>query len=155
VGFTITTGKEVGNKRFLIETRLNRVGLKQLSRCRLRIFLHLPAWIRTPCCRTIGLEKNRIQLWYTIVISSSLRAVSMHSTQTWRRWSEAQGCIKETRETVMRHLLFIIMGLLFRRHQQVNGETDFLGFEAFTRPNSTNDDSPSFSPAEKAIRKAA
>ncbi len=55
----------------------------------------------------------------------------------------------------MRHLLFFIMGLLFRRHQQANGETDFLGFEAFTRPNSTNGDSAAFSPAEKALRKAA
>lgn len=54
----------------------------------------------------------------------------------------------------MRHLLFIL-GLLFRRHQHANGETDFLGFEAFARPNSMNDDSPSVSPAEKVIRKAA
>lgn len=55
----------------------------------------------------------------------------------------------------MRHLLFIL-GLLFRRHERVHGETDFLGFEAFTtRPNGTNDSSTTSSPADKAIRKAA
>ena len=54
----------------------------------------------------------------------------------------------------MRYLLFIL-GLLFRLHQRVNGETDFLGFEAFTRPNGTNDVSSTSSPADKAIRKMA
>lgn len=55
----------------------------------------------------------------------------------------------------MRHLLYIL-GLLFRRHDRVNGETDFLGFEAFTtRPNGTNDSSTTSSLAEKTIRKAA
>ena len=54
----------------------------------------------------------------------------------------------------MRHLLFIL-GLLFRRRERVHGETDFLGFEAFTtRPNGTNDSSTTASPPDKAIRKA-
>jgi len=35
------------------------------------------------------------------------------------------------------------------------GETDFLGFEAFTRPNATNDSSTTSSPADKAFRQAA
>lgn len=54
----------------------------------------------------------------------------------------------------MRYLSFIL-GLLFRRHGRAQGETDFLGFEAFTRPIVTNDSSTVFSPADKAIRKMA
>ncbi|MGE5174189.1 MAG: hypothetical protein ACM3MD_10220 [Betaproteobacteria bacterium] len=55
----------------------------------------------------------------------------------------------------MKHLLFIL-GLLFRRSKRVSDETDFLGFEVFTRPTGTNDDSTISSPdADKLIRKAA
>ncbi len=54
----------------------------------------------------------------------------------------------------MRYLLFLL-GLLFRRHERVHGETDFLGFEAFTRPNGADDSSTTSSPADKAIQKAA
>ena len=54
----------------------------------------------------------------------------------------------------MKHL-FVILGLLFRRHECVHGDSEFLGFEAFTRPIGTDDSSPVPSPAEKAIRKAA
>ena len=54
----------------------------------------------------------------------------------------------------MRHFFFIL-GLLFRRNERVHGETDFLGFEAFTRPIGTNDSSTASSPADKALRKTA
>ena len=55
----------------------------------------------------------------------------------------------------MKHLLFIL-GLLFRRSKSVRDETDFLGFEAFTRPTGTNDGTVLSSPdAAKLIQKAA
>ncbi len=49
----------------------------------------------------------------------------------------------------MRRLLFFL-GLLIRRQQRVNGETDFLGYEAFTRPTGTNESTTIF-PAGKAV----
>ncbi len=48
----------------------------------------------------------------------------------------------------MRRLLFFL-GLLIRRQQHVNGETDFLGYEAFPWPTGTNG-STKISPADKA-----
>ncbi len=54
----------------------------------------------------------------------------------------------------MRYLLFLL-GLLFRRRERAHGETDFLGFEAFTRPNGMDNSSTASSPADKAIQKAA
>jgi hypothetical protein len=61
--------------------------------------------------------------------------------------------VRETEEATMRYLLFIL-GLLFRRRERVHGETDFLGFEAFTaRPNGKNDGSTTASSPDKAIRK--
>lgn len=55
----------------------------------------------------------------------------------------------------MRLFLFIV-GLLFRRFERVHGEMDFLGFEAYTRPNETNgSSSPSTPPADKEYLKAA
>jgi hypothetical protein len=52
----------------------------------------------------------------------------------------------------MRHIFFILE-LLFRRHERVHGETDFLGFEAFTQQTGTNDSSTTSS-GDKATRKA-
>ncbi len=54
----------------------------------------------------------------------------------------------------MRHFL-LVLELLFRRHERVNGESDFLGFEAFTRPNETDRSSTTSSSADEAMRKAA
>ncbi len=53
----------------------------------------------------------------------------------------------------MRYLLFIL-GVLFRQQKRVR-ETDYLGFEAFTRPSETNDSPATPTPAVKVLQKAA
>jgi len=108
--------------------------MSELQQSSITYLLHLLAWIRTPLLKDAASRKQHAALvYYSYKYFASYIA----------------------KAAVMRHLLFYIMGLFFRHQQATNGETDFLGFEAFTRPNSTNDDSRAFSPPEKALRKAA
>ncbi len=55
----------------------------------------------------------------------------------------------------MKHFMFI-EDLFSKRLEPVQEETDFLGFEAFSRPNERNDSSTTTSaPDNKEISKAA
>ncbi len=57
----------------------------------------------------------------------------------------------------MKHLLFMLESL-FREQERVHGDTEYLGFEAYTRPTEMDASSETSAPVDavdKELRKAA